>query len=162
MKIINKVEEIVIGILLFSATAVLFMNVILRYGFQSNTDWAAEFIRYAMIWITFIGMGLCFQRGIHVGIDFFMQLLPKKLTLYVQLFINLCIILFLIFFGWFGFQLVQFSRMTNQITPSLEINIYWIYLIIPIGCLLSLIHIGTLTYRLLTKKEELSLNELKD
>lgn len=162
MKIINKVEEILIGSLLFAATAILFMNVVLRYGFQANTDWAAEFIRYAMIWITFIGMGLCFQRGMHVGIDVFMQLLPKKITVFVQLIINICIVLFLIFFGWFGFKLVQFSIMTNQITPSLEISIYWIYLIIPIGCLLSLLHVGILTYQLLTKKEELPLNNVQE
>ncbi|MFB5664112.1 TRAP transporter small permease [Alteribacillus sp. HJP-4] len=162
MKTINKIEEIVIAVLLIAATAVLFSNVVLRYGFQANTSWAAEFIRYAMIWITFIGMGLCFQRGIHVGIDFFMEFLAKKYKIWIQLLINICIILFLIFLGWFGFELVQFSIMTNQITPSLELSMYWVYLIIPVGCLLSILHMGILTYRLVTKKEELSLNNMND
>ncbi|MGY4688593.1 TRAP transporter small permease [Salibacterium sp. K-3] len=157
-----KAEEIIIGLLIITATAILFFNVVLRYGFAANTSWANELIRYMMIWITFIGMAICFRRGLHVGIDFILDYLSKRVTRIVQLVVNVLSILFLVFLGYFGMELVLFSMNTGQITPSLEIAIYWIYLIIPIGCLLSIVHIITLSIQLLLGKEETSVNNMPE
>ncbi|MFZ4451528.1 TRAP transporter small permease [Salibacterium aidingense] len=162
MQILYKTEETLIGLLIIIATAVLFSNVVLRYGFDANTSWAAELIRYLMIWITFIGMALCFRRGIHVGIDFLLNYLSKRMTKLLQLVVNVLSIVFLIFLGSYGLELVLFSVGTGQITPSLEIGMYWVYLIIPIGCALSILHICVLTFQLLTGKEETSLNNMSE
>ncbi|GEL08891.1 TRAP transporter small permease [Salisediminibacterium halotolerans] len=162
VKVLYKIEEIVIAALIMIATVVLFSNVVLRYGFAANTSWAAELIRYLMIWITFIGMGLCYRRGIHVGIDFMLNYLPKKTKKALQLTVNALSVVFLGFLGYYGWELVQFSYGTNQITPSLEIGIYWVYAIIPIGSALSIFHIIVLSIEMIKSGEELELNRMSE
>ncbi|NGP44857.1 TRAP transporter small permease [Bacillaceae bacterium SIJ1] len=124
-----------------AATLVLFINIVLRAGFSANTTWAEEFIRYCMIWITFIGSALCFRRGLHVGIDLFVEFLSKPGQKIVRLLVYVCSLVMLVFMAKYGYDLVQFSQRTGQITPSLRIEMFWVYLAIPIGAILSIIHV---------------------
>lgn len=141
MKWLFKIEEAFLGISIISATLVLFVNIVLRYVFSANTIWAEEFIRYAMIWITFVGCSVCFGRGLHVGIDFFLEFVTKKWSIIIGIFVNVISIILMVFLIIFGFELVNFSYNSGQITPSLQIKMFWIYLAIPTGGVLSLIHL---------------------
>lgn len=155
MRILNKIEDIFVGSALLAATLLLFVNIILRYFFSANTTWAEEFIRYAMIWIAFIGASICFRKGIHVGVDLLMNSLKLKGKRNLQIYINLASILFMAFLVKFGFDLVIFSINTGQITPSLKINMYWVYLAIPVGALLSILHLVIDTVNLFRNNRKL-------
>jgi C4-dicarboxylate transporter, DctQ subunit len=141
MRWLNKIEETFLGISIALATLVLFVNIVLRYVFSANTTWAEEFIRYAMIWITFIGCSVCFGKGLHVGIDFFLEFVSKKWNVIIGIIVNFVSIVLMIFLIMYGTELVKFSMNTGQITPSLQIQMYWVYLAIPLGAALSLIHL---------------------
>ncbi|MYL36920.1 TRAP transporter small permease [Halobacillus litoralis] len=141
MKVLKKIEETAIAFGLLSVTILLFVNIILRYVFSANTTWAEEFIRYVMIWITFIGAAVCFRRGMHVGVDFVLDLLKGKAKKTLELFIAFASIVFMALLIWFSMELVSFTRQTGQITPSLQIPLYYVYLAIPVGAALSLFHL---------------------
>lgn len=149
MKWVKRIEEAFVGICLISVTIILFVNIVLRYGFSANTNWAEELIRYVMIWITFIGSAICFRRSLHVGIDFFIDYLSKKWGSLIALFVNAASIIFMIFILYYGVELVTFSMNSGQITPSLQIQMYLIYLAMPIGAALSLIHLVINSFKLL-------------
>lgn len=135
------------------ATALLFVNIVLRFFFDANTSWAEEFIRYAMIWITFIGASICFRKGIHVGVDLLINSLPEKGKRILQIYINVLAGIFMVFLIKYGFDLVSFSVSTGQISPSLQVKTFWIYLAIPLGAILSMIHLTIQTYNLIRKSE---------
>ncbi|WP_077623328.1 TRAP transporter small permease [Sediminibacillus massiliensis] len=141
MKVLKKIEETSIAVGLLAVTVLLFVNIILRYVFSANTTWAEEFIRYVMIWITFVGASVCFRKGLHVGVDFVLDLLKGKVKKGLQLFISLASMAFMILLIWFSIELVMFTKQTGQITPSLQIPLYWVYLAIPVGAALSLLHL---------------------
>nr|WP_230309204.1 TRAP transporter small permease [Planomicrobium sp. YIM 101495] len=145
----KKTEDIFVGSAILAATLVLFINIILRYFFSANTSWAEEFIRYAMIWIAFIGSAICFRRGIHVGVDLLINYFSGKGKVILQTIINVVSILFMALLVKYGIDLVLFSMNTGQITPSLEIKTFWIYLAIPLGAVLSIFHIVHRTYLML-------------
>lgn len=149
MQILKKAEDAFVGITILVATGLLFVNIILRYFFAANTTWAEEFIRYAMIWIAFIGSSICFRRGIHVGVDLLLNSLKGKGKRLLHVYINLLAIVFMGFLVKFGVDLVMFSMSTGQITPSLKIKLYWIYLAIPIGAALSIFHIAVNTVQII-------------
>ncbi|MTD30710.1 TRAP transporter small permease [Planomicrobium sp. YIM 101495] len=149
MNILKKTEDIFVGSAILAATLVLFINIILRYFFSANTSWAEEFIRYAMIWIAFIGSAICFRRGIHVGVDLLINYFSGKGKVILQTIINVVSILFMALLVKYGIDLVLFSMNTGQITPSLEIKTFWIYLAIPLGAVLSIFHIVHRTYLML-------------
>lgn len=149
MKIFNKTEEAFVGISMMAVTILLFINIILRFFFSAGISWTEEFVRYAIIWITFIGGSICFRRGIHVGIDVLIDYLPTKGKKILSFIINLMAIALMFFLIKFGIDLVIFSMNTGQLTPALQIKMYWVYLAIPIGALLSLIHLFMQTYEMI-------------
>ncbi|MFD2828993.1 TRAP transporter small permease [Corticicoccus populi] len=162
MKILARVENTFITVAIIASTSVLFINIILRYFFDANTTWADEFVRYSMIWIAFIGMAVCFRHDIHFGVDLFIDSVSKQMKKYTKLYINLACILFTGLLVYFGFKLVIFSYQTGQITPSLQIKTFWVYLAIPIGALLSIIHLVVNTKKLFNDKNiEPEVEEMK-
>ncbi|WP_117168603.1 TRAP transporter small permease [Paraliobacillus sediminis] len=154
MKYLNKVEEFLIASTLLIVTVVLFVNIVLRYGFSNNTSWAEEFIRYGMIWIAFIGSSVCFRKGMHVGVDFLSELLKGKVKKGLRLFVNLASMVFMVFLIKYSIDLVLFTQEMGQITPSLQIPLFYIYLAIPIGSALSLLHLTIQTVQIIRNKEK--------
>lgn len=146
MKILEKIENHFVGIAIIVATTVLFVNIILRYFFNANTTWADEFVRYSMIWIAFIGAAICFRHRIHFGVDLLISSLPERWKMRVQIYINIVCMLFMGLLFYFGSKLVIFSIQTGQITPSLQIGTYLVYMAIPVGAGLSVFHliVGTI------------------
>lgn len=141
MKWFERIEENVIGASLLVVTFVLVLNVILRYIFNASSVWAEEFIRYVMIWITFIGSSVCFRRGIHVGIDFILSFTSDRASRFIHMFVTLMSIFFMLLMFKFSFDLFLFSVNTGQITPAMQIPLYWVYLAIPLSSILSLIYL---------------------
>lgn len=137
MKIITKIEENIIGIALLAAILLVFFNVILRYVFNSSSTWIEEAVRYMIIWMTFIGSAICFRKSSHMGIDLILTLTKGRVKKSIEIFGLIASLLFMIFLLKYGVELVLFSIKTGQITPALEIKLFWIYLGIPLGAFLS-------------------------
>lgn len=136
-KVLFGFEGYLTGLLLLGSTLLLFVNVFLRYVFHSSTTWAEEAIRYAIIWVTFIGSSICARRGSHVGIDIFAQLMPplgRKIVLAAGQFISAAFMLFSTFYGWQMFALVS---NTGQRSPALLMPMAIVYFSMPLGFMLS-------------------------
>src|SRR5690606_21195173 len=48
-------EDAFVSTLLITASAILFVNVVARYVFNTGLIWAEEFVRYEIVWLVFIG-----------------------------------------------------------------------------------------------------------
>lgn len=140
MKWLYRCEELFSGLLILLVTAVLFLNVVLRFGFNSSTSWSEEFIRYGFIWITFIGGAICVRRGAHVSVDLIPNYLTEKGKKALFFATSTVTVIFLLWMCKLGMDTVSFIYQTGQTSPSLPIPMYTVYLAIPIGCLLMAIH----------------------
>lgn len=146
MKVWEKIDKVLTGfsgyltgMLLLASTLVLFVNVFLRYIFHSSTTWAEEAIRYAIIWVTFVGAAVCARRGSHVGIDLFAQALPAlgmKIVLAFGQFISAVFMAFCTFYGWEMFLLML---STGQKSPAMMMPMAVVYFAMPLGFLLTTI-----------------------
>src|SRR6185369_12833827 len=127
----------VIGILAAMAVMV-FANVALRFLTDQSILWVEEVSRYLMIWLTFLAAGLVLRYGGHVGIDTLQNALPRQAArIRAAIFV-----LLLIFFAtmlWLG---ARYSMMTwGQTTPVMQIPIGAVYLAMPIGFALMIVHL---------------------
>jgi C4-dicarboxylate transporter DctQ subunit len=135
-KILCRIEEAIIAVGLLTAAMILFINVILRYFFQGGIVWAEEFTRYSIIWITFVGGSVAVRHGAHVSVNALLEVVkPRNKKLLVN-FSFLISILFTIFLLIWGTKNTLAVKWANQLTPSMEIPAYLIYLAIPVGGLL--------------------------
>lgn len=72
--LVRLAEFALVG-LLAGMTAMVFGNVVLRYGFNSGWNFSEEMARYFFVWLTFIGAILAFRDHNHVGVETFVRLL---------------------------------------------------------------------------------------
>ncbi len=140
MRQLVKVEKLVIGVALLLATAVIIFTVISR-RFGVAPQWGEEAVRYLMIWITFIGSGICFRRSSHFGIDIIRRVKNETFQKIVSLFILLSCALFIGLLFYFGLEYVSFTLTSGQKTAALGWPIYLVYLSVPVGAGLTIIHL---------------------
>ena len=59
-------------------SVLVFINVVLRYGFNSNLGITEELARYLFVWLTFLGGISAFAKNSHVQVDtLLLRLSPK-------------------------------------------------------------------------------------
>jgi len=91
---INRFEENVLAILLTLLTLLSFTQVVLRYGFNSGIDGALELNSIMFAWLILFGMSYGIRTNIHLGVDVFVRMLPKKAFKFVALFGALATLLY--------------------------------------------------------------------
>lgn len=112
-------------------TAIIFVQVVLRYVFQAPFSWAEEFARYLLVWITCLGSAYAIRDGMHISINY----LRNKLQGLSQTAITLVIYaLTLAFFSYCikegaAFSLVQWTQRSTAMQIPMTIP----YMAIPIG-----------------------------
>jgi TRAP-type C4-dicarboxylate transport system permease small subunit len=121
-------EEILSGIFMVLMFLATFANVVARYFFNSPILWAEEFSRYAFIWVVFLGAVVCTKHKRHIGIDSVVKALPSHVQLWVNLAADLLTLALMVIIIWYGWIL---TRSATQITATLQIPQYVIYIVVP-------------------------------
>lgn len=133
-RVFVRVNQAVIGAMMVAMFALVFTNVVTRYGLGFSIAWAEEVSSFLMIWITYIGAGLALRQGRHVAIELFQDMLPPPMCRAVRAVLGLAILGFLGFLVYLGFRFVVFGWA--QDTPVTLIPRGIPYLAIPLGALL--------------------------
>lgn len=68
-RIVNSFEENVIAILLGLMTLLTFVNVVLRYVFNSMVIWGLEVVLILFAWLVLFGIAYGFKITAHLGVD---------------------------------------------------------------------------------------------
>jgi TRAP-type transport system small permease protein len=128
----------VVMLMMMAMAGLVFTNVVTRYAFGFSLNWAEESSRYLMIWVTYLGAGLAMREGRHVAIEYLQGLLPERLAPYARGVVALLILAFMGTLGVLGVQIAQFAW--RQRTPVLGLPQGFVYLAIPIGAGLFVVH----------------------
>lgn len=154
-KILNNFERIVVGLGLLFTTAIIFVNVVAR-SFGNSFVWAEELSRYVLIWITFVGASMCVRNGSHVTMDVVFNRFPPKLKKKLFLLINIFGVVMSLLLTNYGMQIVLKIYSRGQISPTIGLPMYWVYLGVPVGAILmakNFLHIFIINLR--SKNDEI-------
>ncbi|MDJ0629138.1 MAG: TRAP transporter small permease [Rhodobacter sp.] len=75
-RFINEIEETAIALILGLMTIVTFINVVLRYGFNSSLIWGLEVTLILFAWLVLFGISYGFKVTAHLGVDALTNLFP--------------------------------------------------------------------------------------
>lgn len=134
-KVLSKVEQYFIAILLLAVAVILFINVVLRF-FGTSIMWAEELARYAIVWITFVGASVCVYKGAHIGVDVIMNILGEKSKKILSLILVLFSLIFSLTFTYFSLKITMNVHGTNQVSSTLGVPMYIVYAAMPVGGIL--------------------------
>ncbi|HKH33338.1 MAG TPA: TRAP transporter small permease [Beijerinckiaceae bacterium] len=143
LRILDRLEEILIASLMGAATVLIFVAVVHRYAsgvpllyplmHQIHLSWAQELCIYMFVWMAKFGAAYGVRTGIHVGVDVLVNQLDERLRKKVILFGLSCGALFTFIVGTMGAKFVYGLMDTDQTSPDLELPSWIVYLAIPLG-----------------------------
>ncbi|HZQ62651.1 MAG TPA: TRAP transporter small permease [Casimicrobiaceae bacterium] len=136
--------------LLAAMACMVFANVVLRYVSGNSILWVEEASRYVMIWLTFVGCGLVLRYGGHIGVDTLQDRLPRHAAV-VRALIWALLLGFFATMVWLG--IVYSTRTWIQTTPVMQIPVGAVYLAMPIGFGLMIVHLALMARPYIARKE---------
>jgi len=68
-RFVHNFEEIAIAALLGLMTLVTFVNVVLRYGFDTGLIWGLELVTFMFAWLVLLGISYAVKMTAHLGVD---------------------------------------------------------------------------------------------
>ncbi len=149
LKVLDRLEEILIASLIAGATILIFVAVTHRYAldmsakwhfnalydslFKINLSWAQELCIYMFVWMAKFGAAYGVRTGIHVGVDVVINHLPPRWRFVSVMFGLLAGAFFTAVVGTLGVKFVYELSSTDQTSPDMEMPMWIVYLAIPCG-----------------------------
>src|ERR1700743_2056034 len=143
LRILDRLEEILIRSLMAAATILIFVSVVHRFGtgisflypllIQIHISWAQELCIYMFIWMAKFGAAYGVRTGIHVGVDVLINRLNDRWRRVTILFGLAGGALFTAIVGTMGAKFVYELMYTDQVSPDLELPSWLVYACIPLG-----------------------------
>lgn len=127
-------------LLLGVMAALVIVNVASRYLFSHSFPWVEEATRYMMIWATFVGAGPAMRVGGHIAIDSLPAALPPLAARMLRAGIVALVAATLVVMLWLGVQYAEFAWY--QESPVLSWSLGQVYLALPVGAALMLVHLA--------------------
>ena len=136
------------SILMIFLACMMTTNVITRYVFNFSFAWGDEIVRYACVYMSFLGIICGFNRGQHIGITIVSEhLIPEKARPFFRLVADFIAIAFMAILFVFAIQLIGKVQATGQTSAALQLPMYLVYAIVPVCSILSIIQILIKIYR---------------
>ncbi len=130
LRVIRIMERYFLVTLFLLMVFLFSINVFIReFGgiWASDFAWIEEAVRLMNIFLVFGVLGLALERGRHVGIDSFREKLPPMFRNLVLKFIDLCGLLFSLYFVFLSWDIMTRVLASGQRSPTLDVPIGWIY-----------------------------------
>lgn len=129
-------EAIVACVCLTAVACFVFLQVILRYGFNSALTWTEELSGFAMAWAVYMGAALAVRERFHVRIMAGIVALPRQIALPLVVLADLVWLVFNLFMIRVSIEYLGVLWERTSTSPSLGINMVWPESIVLIGFVL--------------------------
>ena len=138
-------------ILLALLTAIITAQIISREFFTA-LSWSEEASRYLLVWLTIIGATCVQKRSGHISVTVIHDIVPKNVRDVLQVSAQLlCIIVFVVM-SYFG--ITYMGMMGEQLSPAMRIPMRYIYLVIPFGGVILILHSFSWLMKFFEKNED--------
>lgn len=138
--IAEKICILFIGIVVFVTLIAVFYRYILSLGLS----WTEELCRALNVWCAFLGASICYKHGDHVGVEFVVNLLPKKFYHVLRFLLRIFTFYILAVFAALCYRYTMAS--TGQ-TAAMQITIGWTNAGLFVGFGLMLVHLAEFMLR---------------
>jgi TRAP-type C4-dicarboxylate transport system permease small subunit len=140
-KILDRSLEVLIIVAMAALTIDVLWQVFSRLVLKNPSTWTEELATFLLIWVALLGSAVALNRGAHLGIDYFVNKLSARKRLFTEVAVFFCIALFALcamVIG--GAGLVIETLELGQISPSLGIEMGYVYLALPISGLFLVLY----------------------
>ena len=135
-------EEALMTIFLIIMVLVMGYQVAMRYIFNNSLPWSEELTRYLFVWSAFISIGYCIKHHSSIKIEQVLHLMPPVVQKVILLLTKIVSLLFFAYVLRYSLNVVQATIKSGQLTPALQIPMYFVHYA-------SVVGFGLAVYRIL-------------
>lgn len=137
--ILDRTLEVLLSIFVLAMVLVALWAIFTRHFMDAPASFTTEFLRFALLWTALLAAAYCFGKKAHLSITFVKNKFRGKGLLSIEVLTELIIIFFavaVLIYG--GIQGVSLGMAENS--PTLGIPIGYIYLVLPISGVFTVIY----------------------
>ncbi|MBT9589774.1 MAG: TRAP transporter small permease [Thiobacillus sp.] len=154
MKILDRIEELLVVVMLTLMTLLTFLQVVMRYGFNSGFTWALELTTLFFSVMIFVGISYGVRVGAHIGVDSLVKRMPpgpRRATAIVVVLLCLLYAGLVIYGSW---TYVSKMKLIGVELDDLPIPIWVVRSILPLGFALLAFRFGQVLWALITGRSD--------
>ncbi len=150
MKLLDHLEEWIVTVMLVLMTFLTFLQVVMRYVFNSGFTWALELTTLFFAIMIFVGIGYGIRVGFHIGIDALVTKLPPRAQHAMGIVVVLLCLLYagVVLYG--SFQYVSKMYTVGIEMQDLPIPVWLARSVLPLGYALLAFRLAQVFWRLVT------------
>ena len=154
MKILDRLEEWIISLMLLAMTGLTFLQVVMRYVFNSGMTWALELTTVFFAVMIFVGVSYGVRVGSHIGVDALVKLMSPGKRKAVSI---LAVLLCLVYVGFILTGSMQYVLKMKDVGIELEdmpIERWQVLAVMPLGMALTGYRFLQILYNLATGRAD--------
>jgi TRAP-type transport system small permease protein len=133
---LEKFEERLSKVLLLATVLLVFLASLARW-IGHPIVWSVDIAQLLFVWVCFLGANQALRRGEHIGVDFVVRYLPKRIQKAINAFHHFLIMLFLGTIVWFGIDLTKLN--VERRFSDTDLSYAWVTAAVPVGSFLLLV-----------------------
>lgn len=126
---IARVGRVAAGMVLAAMLVVIVLQVASRYVFNNSLSWTEELSKSLMVWCAFLVAPWALRSSAHVGIDMFVEAMPKRGKFLVEMIVSGLVLWIL--FVLFSESLEFVARGLKSRMSTLPVTTGYVYAIVP-------------------------------
>ncbi len=155
---LNKGLALVCGLALATMTALIFLQVLVRFVFaklqiQFSVPWTEELSRYLMIWAVFIGAAVIARRADALAVEALVLAVPPRMGRIIKFSAHVLALLFYVCIFLLGLDWIEFGLTEDA--PVLGIHMAWVYASMSVGAALTIVNAIALLIEVLVEKKDI-------
>lgn len=153
-RILAAIENVVMGTFMVSAIAVGFMQVVLRYVFNTGFPWTEGILITLTVWAALIGGSRAVRDGLHVRVEVFAESLPSVPRRWVGFAAHLVSFLFCLVLAVCGVLYTRFVWQMGAMSLDAYIPEWAIFAVVPVSMTAFVLRYLQILWRLAAGVEE--------
>lgn len=140
LQILNhKLEEYILVVSVSLLVIIVVLQVFFRFVINMSFGWSEELARYLLIWIAWIAASFAVQRNAHIRVEIVKNMFGDSIKKVIELIVLVISLAFATILAVEGTKFMLLVKGTHQVSPSLGLGMWIVYLGVPVGATLMAI-----------------------
>ncbi|MBL8698165.1 MAG: TRAP transporter small permease [Alphaproteobacteria bacterium] len=135
---VTALARLALGAIVLAIVLITLAAVWWRYVLDSPISWIEQVSNMLFAWCIFLGAAVLYRERLHIGVDFFLAMLPERFKPAMAWFIEIMNIVFIVVLLVFSLKLS--IDVLPQTAGALEITPAWYYFSAPVSCSMMLLY----------------------
>lgn len=136
-KLLNRFEDLVLILMFAAMVIIIFVQVIMRYGFNNSLSWSEELGKFLFVWLSWFGISIGARRGEHIKITMFTDKLSFVPAQVMNILAEIVVFIICAVTAYYSASLVMSQAHVRF--AGIKISMSWGYLSVAVGCVMMMI-----------------------